>query len=252
MRISLLIFASLAVGVIADTTYGQSPPMISGYHGFALLTPQIAVVSDAKKTIKYTDPTSGTATPALLLSGHVILRPRNSTALWSTKLLVINTNNNTLYATSIRISGSTPTAAISDRAATASGTDLPDCQTVQCIFSVSNDNLFVTGIQVPGNQYTGGVPGSPDAVVTVNGTNVEITVPGLPPMVSPMILNSPTDPIMAGNGASGGDGGGGGCGDVVRAAAELLHVQPQEIHVQPEVQSKGEHPAEETSSPCIG
>src|ERR1700678_4170378 len=105
MRIAVLIFASLAVGAIADTTYGQSPPMIGGYHGFLLLTPQITVGSDTKKTIKYTDPTSGSAASALLLSGHVVFRPRNSTALWSTKLLVINTsvNNNTLYATSIRI-----------------------------------------------------------------------------------------------------------------------------------------------------
>jgi hypothetical protein len=256
MRIAVLIFASLAVGVIADMTYGQSPPTISGHHGFMLLTPQMTVVSDAKKTIKYTDPTSGSATSALLLSGHVVLRLRNSAALWSTKLLVINTsiNNNTLYAASIRISGSTPTSAVSDRAAPATTTDLlPDCQTVQCVFSASNDNLFVNGIQAPGNKVTDGIPGDPDAVVTVDGANVKISKPEVPPMESPVIMNSSALPITAGGGAGGSDGDGGGdCFDVVSAAAELLHVQPQEIHVQPDVQSKGEHPAEETSSPCIG
>jgi hypothetical protein len=248
MRIAVLIFASLAVGAIADTTYGQSPPMIGGYHGFLLLTPQITVGSDAKKTIKYTDPTSGSAASALLLSGHVVFRPRNSTALWSTKLLVINTsvNNNTLYATSIRISGSTPTSAVGDRAAPATTTDLlPDCQTVQCAFSASNDNLFANGIQVPGNKFAHGIPGNPDAVVTVDGANVKISKPEVPPMESPVIVTSSALPITAG-----GDGGG-DCFDVVSAAAELLHVQPQEIHVQPEVQSKEVQPTVDMSPPCV-
>jgi hypothetical protein len=261
MRIASLVLASLVIGVTAEAAYGQSAPMISGHHGFALLTPQIAVVSDAKRIIKYTDPTSGSATTALLLSGHVSFRPRNSTALWSTNLLVMNTNNLAMHAQSISISGPAPTSAVSDRAAVAAadGTDLPDCQSVQCVFSVSNGNLFVNGIQVPGNQYTGGIPGSPDAVVTVSGgTQVQLTVPGSPPMTSPAIMTTPEPPITAGDGGGGsGDGGGGddgggsgGCDDVVRAAANLLHVKPQEIHVQPEVQSKGEQPAIMMSPPC--
>ena len=260
MRIASLVLASLVIGVTAEAAYGQSAPMISGHHGFALLTPQIAVVSDAKRTIKYTDPTSGSATTALLLSGHVSFKPRNSTALWSTNLLVMNTNNFAMHAQSISISGPAPTSAVSDRAAVAAadGTDLPDCQSVQCVFSVSvsNGNLFVNGIQVPGNQYTGGIPGSPDAVVTVSGgTQVQLTVPGSPPMTSPAIMTTPEPPITAGGGGgdSGGSGGGGGgdggCDDVVRAAAELLHVQPQEVQVQPEVQSKGAQPADEID-PC--
>jgi hypothetical protein len=281
MRIASLVLASLVIGVTAETAYAQSSPMISGRHGFALFTPQIAVVSDAKRTIKYTDPTSGSTTSALLLSGHVTFRPRNSTALWSTELLVMNTNNYAIHAKSISITGSTPTAALGNaatapsaaangmpsagapRSDAAAGTDLPDCQSVQCIFSVSNGNLFVNSIQVPGNEYTGGIPGNPDAVVTVNGTDVQLTVPGVAPMTSPVIMTSPTAPITAGggdgsgSGGSGDDGGGddgggdggGGCDDVVRAAAKLLHVQPQEIHVQPEIQPKGAQPAIDMS-PC--
>jgi hypothetical protein len=272
MRIAPLVLASLVIGVTVEAAYGQSAPMISGHHGFALLTPQIAVVSDAKRIIKYTDPTSGSATTALLLSGHVSFRPRNSTALWSTNLLVMNTNNFAMHAQSISISGSAPASAVSDRAAVAAadGTGLPDCQSVQCVFSVANGNLFVNGIQVPGNQYTGGIPGSPDAVVTVSGgTEVQLTVPGSPPMTSPAIMTTPEPPITAGGGDSGGgsgsgsgsgdsgggddgggDGSGGSCDDVVSAAAKLLHVQPQEIHVQPEIQPKGVRSAIDMSPTC--
>ena len=244
MKIALLIFAPLAVGVIADTTYGQSLHLIGGYHRFALLSPYISAVSDAKKIIKYTDPTSGSAASAFLFSGHVIFRPSNSTSLWSTNLLVV-TNNNTVYAKSIRMSGSIPTSADGDGAAAAVATDFPGCQTGQCNFTVSNGNLFVNGIQVPGDKYTGGIPDNPDAVATVDGNNVKITL--LRELVeSPQIMTSTTDPIMAGGGAGRGEGG---CDAVVSAAAELLHVQPQEVQVQPEVPSKGVQPADETD-PC--
>jgi hypothetical protein len=170
MRIVSLVLASLVIGVTAEAAYAQSSPTISGQHGTVFLSSHMVAVADAQMIIKYTDPESGSATSAYVFSGHVAFRPANSPALWSTNLLVVNANNNKLYAKSLRISASTPTAA-----------------------------------PAPGK-----VAAAPSA-----GAN-----------------------------EGGGEDGGGGddCSDVVSAAAELLHVQPQEIHVQPSV----------SKSPCIG
>jgi len=285
MRIASLVLASLVIGVTAEAAYAQSAPTIYGHHGFIFITPQFTVVSDAKRTISYTDPTSGSAATALLLSGHDVFKPRKTTAMWSTELMVIDTKTFAIHAKSITISGSTPTSALGNRAAAAPNLpsnpvadetepELPQCQVQSCLFTISNGNLFVNGIQVPGNAYTEGVPELPDAVVSVSGDDmVQISAPGLTPEVAPMILTNPMPVVTAGGGTGGGDGSGtgsgtgggdgsgdgsgtgsgdgdGGCDDVVSAAAKLLHVQPQEIHIQPEVQPKGVQPAIDKSPVC--
>ena len=256
MRIASLVLASLVVGVTAEAAYAQSPSAISGYHGAVLFTSHMVVAADAKKIITYTDPESGSGTSAYVFSGHVVFSPRNSTALWSTKLVVINTKNNKFYAKSIRISTATPTAALGNAATpsseaangirsdaalqAAAAATAPNCAVVACTFTASNGTLLANGIPVPGNTATN-VAGLEGATVTADGNLVKTTTAD-----GTVIMSESIDTPGAGD-SGGGDSG--GCDDAVRAAANLLHVQPQEIHVQPEVQSKGVQP-EDTDPGC--